>query len=598
MARKNGSEFLQQTAVIPAYKDLFGQEATLDDLIGILKKYPVAEWLSYLGRMQNILSGTNAEDTKHIHAILFGTVSRQLHNGLQELERKHHGRMLLYYERQMSTLQQLAILHAPEKGTTTLDDEKGRHDLTVALLMTRDVMDADRPLGSTSETLLPAVLHDQIRMSTTPSVQYAARAFCFYELGQAQREAHVTKYLDLFQAATNVDAADCILGGLDVVAREESLSLDKVANAWYAIPQGDNPEEKRVLDAYKAVRMKSLAELKVLIDYWEGGRPVRDWNLIALSQAPICDLGDRGAFVLNHTALGRSLFDSVRHAVLTAALEKRLPEPYRDHQAIGGLYGELFESYIRSIFADAYPETVCRISEDPSNRRADFLVWFPDKVVVVEVKGVHFVGKKHASFLSVDERRQELEQIGMPHALEQLESTIRALRAGEIKYAAQTENGVKPIMPSYDWTITPIIPVIITEEQMPQAPGCWATLYAPLCAGLDELTPAGPLGKLRLLNVGDVERLPALQMPDDFATMLIRWGADPSLRDLSWSSFLATQAASCQGSFMIRRFVDMLKFLAQRLGLDETKIGCVQHDKAANARQNQSICGIDDMEME
>jgi hypothetical protein len=127
-------------------------------------------------------------------------------------------------------------------------------------------------------------------------------------------------------------------------------------------------------------------------------------------------------------------------------------------------------------------------------------------------------------------------------------------------------------MPSYDWTITPIIPVIVTEEQMPQAPGCWDVFYSPLCVKLNELTAAGPLGKLRLLNVGDVERLPDLRTPYDLATMFLRWGADQDVRELTWNSFLATQHVDFHGSSMVGRFLATLKFLARRLGLDETKL--------------------------
>jgi hypothetical protein len=572
MTNDIGKRFLRQTAVIPTHKDLFGCEATLGDLRDLLRKYPVAEWLSYLSRMQNLLVGTRAEQPECLRRVFDGMVSLDMCDRLREFEKQCSGRMLLYYERQMSTLQQLAVLHAPESGTAAFDNETGRHDLCIALLMTMDIMGADRPSDGTNGSLLSIILQDQIRMSQTLSEQYAARAFYFYELDKPQRSREVSEYLELFQIATGVSAVDCILGGLDIAAREETQAPEDIANAWHTIPhfaQGDNPKETTILDAYKAVRMKPLAELRELIKEWDDKLPVRDWNLIALSQAPICHLGDLGAFVLNHTALGRSLFDSVRHAILTAA--NRLPAPYDNKQAIGGLYGKIFESYIHSIFEHVYPGRVCRISEDKTGKRADFLVWFPDKVILVEVKSVHFVGKNHTSFLSIEGRREELKDVGMPRAIDQLESTVRALRVGDVRFDAGTEDVVVPSMPSYDWTITPVIPVIVTEEQMPQAPGCWDTFYSSLCGKLYELTAAGPLGKLRLLNVGDVERLPDLRAPDDLATILIRWGADPSLRDLTWNSLLATECVNSDGSFMLGRFIDMVKFLAGRLGLDENR---------------------------
>ena len=55
--------FLRQCGVIPTYKDLFSREAKLPDLILLLKKYPVTEWLSFLARMQNILAPNKLGET-------------------------------------------------------------------------------------------------------------------------------------------------------------------------------------------------------------------------------------------------------------------------------------------------------------------------------------------------------------------------------------------------------------------------------------------------------------------------------------------------------------------------------------------------------
>jgi len=561
----NTGQFLSQLCTIPTHKDLFGREAIFSDLIILLKKYPVTEWLSFLSRMQNILAANKFERTERIQRVICGTMGPIVRKKLEEsgfLNQKHNriAKSRLYYERQMSTLQQLAVLHAPEIGTSKIETNKGRDDLSTALLMTMDIMSADCQLSNTIESLLAIAIQEQIRMSTTPAPMYAARAFHFYELDQDQQSKEVSDYLELFEKATGVSAVNFILGGLDIIAREETKSLDEIANAWHTVPhlnENEYPNEAKILSAYKAVRMKTLSDLRVLIREREKDRPVRDWNLVALSQAPICDLGDMGAFVLNHTALGRSLFDSVRHTILTAALEKRLPKPYINEQAIGRLYGKIFESYVFSMFKSVYPGRVWPIPEDNREKRSDFLIWFPDKVIIVEAKGTHFVGLEHASFLPIDKRRKELEKIGIPNAINQLESTISAIRK---------QNIVAPLIPSYDWTITPIVPLIVTEEQIPQVPGCWDAFYGPFCTKLDELSAGGPLAKLRLLNIRDVERLPDMQAPHDLATMLIRWGTDPDLMELTWRSFLSKQQdVSFQCSFIPGRFCKTTQYLAQRL---------------------------------
>lgn len=563
-------QFHRQLGVIPTHKDLFGREATLPELGDLLKKYPVKEWLSFLARMQNMLAADRLGQTENMQRVLCGTTSPAIHEKLKEFEKRVGGRAKfgLYYERQMSTLQQLAVLHAPESGDATFNSDNGRHDLSMALLMTMDIMGSGHPSSASLESLLPINIQFQIRMFTTSVPEYAARALHFYELDRECPCVDVSAYLELFEIATGVNAVDCIMGGLDIVIREEVREFDEIANAWHATlrpHQCENPKEGRVIAVYEAVRMRNLAELRELIAEREGSSPVRDWNLIALSQAPLCDLGDMGVFPLNHTVLGRSIFDSIRHAILTAALDERLPEPYTNERAVGELYGKVFESYICSLFRGIFPDRVYRIPEIAGEQRADFLIWFPQRVIVVEVKGVHFVGLKHASYLSIDERRAELSRIGMPNAINQLASTIRAIRAGQV---------TAPSMPSFDWTMTPIVPVIVTEERMPQVPGCWDAFYGPMCEPLADLSGAGPVTRLRLLNIDDAETIADLESSDDLGALFVCWAGDSSLMELVWGGFLATQEVRYRRRFIPDRYWETMKFLARRLDLDEKKLTC------------------------
>ncbi|MCZ6755130.1 MAG: hypothetical protein O7E49_07445, partial [Gemmatimonadetes bacterium] len=50
-------QYLSHWVVTPAFSDLFGRSPTMDELLGIIRRYPVAEWLSYLSRIQNLLGG-------------------------------------------------------------------------------------------------------------------------------------------------------------------------------------------------------------------------------------------------------------------------------------------------------------------------------------------------------------------------------------------------------------------------------------------------------------------------------------------------------------------------------------------------------------
>lgn len=565
--------FADMVGVFPSHKALFGREATLPEVVEILERYPVTEWLSYLSRIQTMLAGDRLNDPECIARVLGGTASPDVNEKFLDFHKKTKGRTALYYEWQLSTLQQLAILHAPEphESSAVLDSNSGRRDLSMALLLTMDL------LGANQGELLPALIQWQTRMSTTPPIELAARAVDFYELDSdsTSRSTEVRAYLELFNRSTGVDAEEFLVGGVMALVCEEDRSFDDQAMAWHSLPHPTVCEshlQARAIAAYTKVRMRSLSDLRELVRQHEGCRNVRDWNLIALSRAPVCDLGDMGAFVLSHTALGRSLFDGVRHEILTAALENRLQA--HDQKSIGDLYGKIFESYVIRLFESAFPGRVYRIPASKSGKRADVLIWWPDKVVVVEIKSGHFKAVKHAEYLSMAERKAELQNI-VPSAIEQLEGTIDALRSGDI---------CAPGMPTFDWTTTPIVPVIVTEERMPWVPGCWDELYQPMMSGLEERSGgAGPLAPLRLMTVGEVEQLPEFELPCEFAAMLMQWANDPRRTELTWGQFLGTQDVTPIHGDRQRRIERVKRFVADKLNIDYSLIAGDETDDDAGA---------------
>jgi len=260
----------------------------------------------------------------------------------------------------LATIQQIAILHAPEAEGPKFESEAGHDDLGRALLMTRDLMDANRRTGTSREELLACMVQDQIRFSGTPATHYAARALYLYELGTDNPSDAVQEYLDLFEQAAGVAARDAILGGLCVEMLEPTDRLE-IAAGWKPVPRAaacPEARQRECLTAFGKIRRATLQEVRDSIQRFEEGRPIRDWNLIALSKAPMVDLGSMGMFVVNRTALGRSLFDGVRHTVTSAALDGKLPDKFNDLGAVGRVYGDLFELYVQGVLEAACPGRV------------------------------------------------------------------------------------------------------------------------------------------------------------------------------------------------------------------------------------------------
>ena len=354
---------------------------------------------------------------------------------------------------------------------------------------------------------------------------------------------------------------DYVLGGFRDLIWEENRDPEEIAAGWAPIGLGHNyanEKERQIVAASVAVRQQKLDEVRRWIERLDGSRPLRDWNLISLYKYPLIDLDPKPVFLVNLTALGRSLFDGIRHAILTAALEGRLAAPYNSPDAVGGLYGRVFEQYVLQVLERAFGPQLIRIREG-DNERCDALIWLPDKIVLVEIKGEHYIAKDHASYMSLDERRDELCKIGIPKAVRQICQTMSDLRDGKLKL---------PDLPSYDWTITPIIPLVITEESTPQLPGIWDRLYASFDEPLQEGRGVGPVRRLRLLSVDEIEIAPDLGGPENFATALWRWGVDAEFCEMPWAVYLQSKSIGCTEEYMRQAVQDAILCLAERLGLD------------------------------
>lgn len=563
------TEYLEKyILVMPTYSSIFGCRPTLKELIDIIKQIPLIEWLSFLSRIQSVVGADRFQDQKNQLSVFHGVFNKRLQNLILDFQNKRSKPKNLYicYERQLSTLQQLVILHAPVQGDGSLQNDKTRENLGLALLMVMDLMG---PNGQNDDLddIIAGIVQQQIRMADTPYWIYPARAFRFYELETDQPGNKVRTYLSLFEKAEGVTAHDFLLGGLIVAVQEITRSLQDQANSWQRVLPSDqrkNFHEKRFLGAFEKIRCASIEKVRTTITKLENGLSVSDWNLISLSRFPLVTFPQAGTFIINLTVLGRSLFDGVRHAILTAVSEKRLPDTFNSVRRVGGLYGQVFEKYVQHLLETTFPERVVKIPENDLPGNADFLIFFPGKIVVVEAKSEHFVAKHHYKLMTIQERRSEIESVGLKKAVRQIESTIKALRNFHLKPLS---------LGYYDWTITPIIPLVVTDEEYPLFPQCWKLLYEEVEKPLTLLRDGvGPLGRLRILSLDEVEMLPNLTGSIDFATLLLQWGSDPSKFEYTFRNYLLSCNHHLSNNFMWKRWHEVCQILADRLGFDASKI--------------------------
>ena len=114
---------------IPTYSDIFGHKPTINKLINVIKQVPVFEWQSFISRIQSVIAGDQFQNQSSQKAVFDGNFSKELKKSILEFVNKNTRSEGFYicYERQLSTLQQLAFLHAPDECCGSMDDEKGRY---------------------------------------------------------------------------------------------------------------------------------------------------------------------------------------------------------------------------------------------------------------------------------------------------------------------------------------------------------------------------------------------------------------------------------------------------------------------------------------
>lgn len=472
----------------------------------------------------------------------------------------------LFIESQISTLQQLVFLHAPDvsdKKFTTVEDFDR---LCTALLMTWDFMHPVSIPEDVNEALA-SLIQDEARRMRESSYELGSRAFFAYEIKSDSPSKSASQLRELFQRITGVSLIDYWAGGFSITMKEQTTVVAEIANGWSSTLSPSNcPTEKeaRSLGAFHLLRCGSVEQVRAAIEKFDGGRPIHSFNLIGIRSFPIVEFDNDSRFVINMPAALTGLFGGIRHAILAGVLDGKAPE--MNVKELGGLYGELFQDYVINLLHDAFGERFIRIAEDKENSRADGLIWFHDKVVVLEIKGSYPTAMDYATPKTLGERQADLTRLGVEQAAQQVASTIRALRSFELE---------PPGMPRFDWTTTTILPVIVTLERLPLMWKVWP-LYDALTKPLLDLGQSCPIARVRFLSIGDVEEMPDCAAQHDLSSILLKWSADSEYFECPLSSFLGSRHIEYRRTRAKQRICEAMRFLVQKFDLDDSMVNWPQ----------------------
>ena len=113
------------------------------DLVQTVRSVRLVDWLSFLARMQVALGADRMLDIERHVEVLDKALPPAFKEAILRFAQavgRDRSPVLLCSERQMTTLMQVVLLHAPDNGPRRFDEPSDRMALGDALLMTQDVM--------------------------------------------------------------------------------------------------------------------------------------------------------------------------------------------------------------------------------------------------------------------------------------------------------------------------------------------------------------------------------------------------------------------------------------------------------------------------
>ncbi len=156
--------------------------------------------------------------------------------------------------------------------------------------------------------------------------------------------------------------------------------------------------------------------------------------------------------------------------------------------------------------------------------------------------------------------------LGVGDAAEQLAATISELRGGNLDELLPTQ---------YDWTTTRIVPVIVTAETVPLVWNMWHRFEA-LAQPIAALPMQDQIARIRLLDIADVERLPDLVQVADAGAVFLQWANNAETFERPLLRHLNVAGHELSNDFLRCRYGTVMKLLAERHGLDASKLDFLQ----------------------
>ena len=569
-------------AVYVTLRELRGRPATLAEIAATLRKIGVYEALQALSRIVLLLENHDWSNRELQIALVRGLIPEEYSRSAAQILNTDPYRFV-FFEQQILSLMQLAVLYCPETGDTRLEGNRTLFDQFVVncVLGITDILESTylrsarrrstAGVGEVSEPLSSAMLRNAFFNYRDQFTHMLARFWDLY-LELPTQLAQSSNYVDVetaFAQAVGVSLREYLAIGFGIAGHFMQASA-KV---------GERDVHKFVIDpeAYFSTTSVGGATLERCLlhlssDLASYRRSLRaelrrtkelHFSYITMKQAPLLRFPNGACIPLSL----RFLHERITLGVYWLINDSLPPAPRSRFQTF---FGELFQEHVERAFKRAFPPS------PHLTKRAHFAVEYGSRKESKEASDVILIYGETAAFVEVKAARLRMEDSGIRGdvaafredletkvvgAANQIDRVVRDFVAGEFSL-----EGFKPD------DMHRAVPIVVTFGYVPQNPSTWREIQLMLDhRGLLQ----GPLfAPLQLINAEELEMLAGyllsggelglLEILDDRAS-------DPYYRLLPIKTYLAHNVPPPpdENAWIANRLEQLAETTIKTLGLED-----------------------------
>lgn len=489
------------------WRDLFGEEATPEDLLRRLRGYSLGEVLQAVGRISTILNRVNRgsdalADQRHICKKVFRERAAAVWQAFgRHVNEDQPPSAALFYEVQLINAAKVALLTLDVDGN--VDDRKDLVDLGEVLLMLTDMLNAQSSpsvelkaaKGEVPEPWQEFFLRNHLFHRGGHWLSNLARSYDLYCTDRNNlKSCH--SYVDLPQrirSLTGLSPEELWTRMFVLVSHWNRADLEKGhVNGRLNINQyfsgmAVNPEEflHPVTSPALAVKARVLQKYSIT--------DLQPYHYLPLAQCPVVLIDDH-CYCISAKLLSEKLSVGFYHLFLDPRLDEEVRQRFLNY------HGRIVQDYVDRLLFQLYPRESGRYLDEvalqpffANGKMADGVILYGDSVIVVETKATMYTleirstgdwkaFRKKATDLFLDSAAQ-------------LDHTIRSIEAGRLKPL-----GIDPS------EIKAYYPLIVTLEDT----GMMSRIYGFLATEIENCGRlTGP--KVRLFQNIDVAELDQME---------------------------------------------------------------------------------------